>query len=139
MEMNKARMRAVRALIYLAAHPPGEPVGTRDIAGYLGESVQNVNRILREFVKRGLLDSVKGRGGGFVYNKSADSLNILEVIEIADGHPVKRCCILGLTVCAAETACPIHCQWEQIREEERSFLKKQNINQLASSISTRQI
>ncbi len=131
MILSKTTEHALRGLIYIAAQRRGEPVLSRDIADYLGVPVQCITKIMRSLAKRGLLDSVKGRGGGFALIPPAESINILDVVEAIEGHPPFPHCILGLKVCADETACPLHSQWTDLRHQEMDLLRHQSIAEMA--------
>jgi Rrf2 family protein len=131
MVLSKATEQALRGLIYIAAQQRGEPVLSREIADYLGVPVQCITKIMRSLAKRGFLGSVKGRGGGFLLLPAAESLNIMDVVEAVEGHPLSPHCVLGLKVCADETACPLHRQWTDLRRQEVDWLRSQTICELA--------
>lgn len=133
MMFSKTTEYALRGLIYLAAQTPGEPVLSRDVAKYLGTPNQCVAKIFRILAKRGLLESVKGRGGGFMLIPGAEKFNILDVVEAVEGHSSPHC-ILGLKVCADETACPVHCQWAHLRLQEMDMLRKHTIGAMAHAL-----
>ena len=133
MMFSKSSECALRAMIYIAAQKPGTPVLSRDVAEYLGMPIQCMTKIMRGLAKRGLLESLKGRGGGFVLTRNADSLSILDVVEAVEGRLTPHC-LLGLKVCADETACPVHCQWAQLRGQEMEVLRHQSIGAMAQML-----
>ncbi len=126
---------ALRAMIYIAAQNPGVPVLSRDVAEYLGMPIQCITKIMRGLAKRGFLESMKGRGGGFVLTQSADHFSILDIVEAVEGR-LSPHCILGLKVCSEETACPVHCQWDQLRLQEMEVLRQQSIGAVAQRLFT---
>ena len=134
MLLSKTSEYALQALIYLAAQPPGESVLSRDISDYLHVPAQYLAKILQDLAKRGVLDSFKGRGGGFVMRPGAEQLNILEVVEIVEGQPFGQGCVLGLKACADETACPVHTQWKPLKAEVVGLLSKQTIGSMAEAV-----
>ncbi|MHB1266772.1 MAG: RrF2 family transcriptional regulator [Acidithiobacillus ferriphilus] len=99
MLLSKTSEYALRSLIFLAAQPSGKPVLSRDISDYIGGAAPCVTKVLRWLVKRGILDSVKGKGGGYMLRQGSESLNIIEVIEIVEGRPMEQRCVLGLNIC----------------------------------------
>jgi Rrf2 family iron-sulfur cluster assembly transcriptional regulator len=135
MILSKTSEYALRSLIYLAAQPSGRPVLSRDISAYIGGSVPCVTKVLRWLAKRGVLESVKGKGGGYVLRPGAESLNIIDVIEITEGRPMEQRCVLGLNICTKkETRCPVHSQWEAIRNNELGFLKGQTVGAISRAM-----
>ncbi|MGE4530654.1 MAG: Rrf2 family transcriptional regulator [Acidithiobacillus sp.] len=134
MLLSKTSEYALQALIYLAAQAPGEPVLSRDISDYLHVPAQYLAKILQDLAKRGVLDSFKGRGGGFVLRPGAEQMNILDIVEVVEGQPFGQGCVLGLKICADETACPVHYQWKPLKVEVVSLLSKQTIGSMAEAV-----
>ena len=134
MLLSKTSEYALQALIYLAAQPSGEPVLSRDISDYLRVPAQYLAKILQVLAKRGVLDSYKGRGGGFVLRPGAEQMNILEVVEIVEGAPFGQGCVLGLKACADETACPVHYAWKPLKAQVVELLGKQTIGSMAEAV-----
>ncbi|MBU2760621.1 RrF2 family transcriptional regulator [Acidithiobacillus sulfurivorans] len=134
MLLSKTSEYALQALIYLAAQPEGEPVLSRDISDYLRVPAQYLAKILQDLAKRGVLDSFKGRGGGFVLRPGADQMNILDIVEVVEGQPFGQGCVLGLKACADETACPVHYQWKPLKAEVVGLLGKQTIGSMAEAV-----
>ena len=127
MLLNGDTACAIRGMIYLAAQVPGELVRGCDIAEYLDIPLQTLTNVLRRLVKRGVLYSVKGRGGGFSMYPGAEQMSFLEIIEIVDGRLTRRGCVLKMNACAQMEMCHNHCQWGRITNHEMEFLKRQTI------------
>jgi Rrf2 family protein len=134
MLLSKTSEYALQALIYLAAQPSGQPVLSRDISDYLHVPAQYLAKILQDLAKRGVLDSFKGRGGGFVLRPGAGQMNILDIIEIVEGQAFGQGCVLGLKACADETACPVHTQWKPLKAEVIDLLGRQTIASMAEAV-----
>ncbi|WP_291525380.1 Rrf2 family transcriptional regulator [Acidithiobacillus sp.] len=134
MLLSKTSEYALQALIYLAALPPREPVLSRDISDYLRVPAQYLAKILQDLAKRGVLDSFKGRGGGFVLRPGAEQMNILDIVEVVEGQPFGQGCVLGLKTCADETACPVHTQWKPLKAEVVGLLGRQTIGSMAEAV-----
>jgi hypothetical protein len=56
---------AIRALAYMATLPPNERILARDLADATHVPRQFLGKILHRLTRHGLLESAKGRGGGF--------------------------------------------------------------------------
>lgn len=130
--LSKTTECALRGMIYIAAQKIGEPVLSRDVAQYLGMPIQCVTKIMRGLAKRGLLESMKGRGGGFMLRQGAEDLSILAIAEAVEGRLTPHC-LLGLKVCAEETACPVHCQWSSLHLQELEVMRHQTIGMMAQT------
>ena len=64
----------------------------------------------------------------------AESLNIADIIEIVEGRPMELRCMLGFNVCTKETVCPVHSQWEAIRNNEIGFLREQTVGAISNAM-----
>ena len=125
---------AIRGMIYLAAQIPGELVRGCDIAEYLDIPLQTLTNVLRRLVKRGVLYSAKGRGGGFSIYPGAEQMSLLEIIEIIDDRLTRRGCVLKVNACAQIEMCHSHCQWGRLSNHEMEFLKRQTIGEMADML-----
>ena len=109
---------ALRALIHLALLEGERPVLVRDIAAAENVPKQFLSKILHTLRKRGLVESTKGPGGGFVLARPRQTICINEVIEAIDGPMrLEATCILGLEECSDTASCALHHAWKQFREE----------------------
>lgn len=63
-----------------------------------------VMKILKALNKEGLIDSLRGPKGGYIFHKSADKLTILDIVQAIDG-PV------AITVCSHDSE--IACEFEE--------------------------
>lgn len=134
MLLSKTSEYALQALIYLAAQPAGEPVLSRDISDFLRVPAQYLAKILQDLAKRGVLDSFKGRGGGFILRPGAEQMNILDIVEVVEGQPFGQGCVLGLKACADETACPMHYHWKPLKTDVMGLLAQQTIGSMAEAV-----
>jgi len=49
--------------------------------------------------KAGLVNSVRGPGGGFSLDKNPEEINLKDIYEIIDGPLLQQVCMLGHTKC----------------------------------------
>ncbi len=134
MLLSRTSEYALQALIYLASRPPGEAVLNREVAGHLGVPAPYLGKILKEFVKRGLVVSHKGRKGGYAIHPSALKVSIRAVVEMTEGQGAFEGCLLGLKVCAAETACPVHHTWSPLKAGLLELLSRHTIGSMAEAV-----
>ncbi|MDK2972781.1 MAG: Rrf2 family transcriptional regulator, nitric oxide-sensitive transcriptional repressor [Candidatus Sumerlaeota bacterium] len=97
---------ALRAAVYLAQHYDAPQTtaqiaeGTRVPQGYL-------SKILQAMVRRDLVTSQRGLGGGFVLIREPREVTVLEVLASVDAAPERiRKCPLGLE--GHTKLCPVH-------------------------------
>lgn len=103
---------ALMALGHLAAAPREEPVLISEIAEKEGIPRKFLELILRELKQHGILDSRKGRGGGYLLRQEPETVTLAQVIRIVDG-PIAPVPCLSQTAyrrckeCKDETTCSV--------------------------------
>lgn len=123
---------SIRAMTFLAAYcPPGEVRQVKVIAEELGLSQPTVAKVMHELVRRGLVVSNKGRGGGFLLGLDPSSLRLLEIVEKIDGTRQFDRCILGNHDNSDADHCPLDERWKPIRDQIVAFLSNITLKDLA--------
>ena len=114
MLLSQACKYGLRAMVRLAAN--GEaPALSRDIAHALQIPEHFLAKILQDLSRNRLLESFKGRGGGFRLARAPGTIKLLEVVEAIEGPQFGQSCLLGLPRCSDEAPCPLHYQWSDLR------------------------
>ncbi len=106
---------AIRALAHMATLDTGERVLARDLAAATSIPRQFLGKILHRLARLGLLNSAKGRGGGFRFNKDPTELSVADVVAAVEGGDLSKVCVLGLDECNDSQPCPMHDQWVSFR------------------------
>lgn len=130
---------ALRALIHLAMVGGPHPVLVRDIAAAENVPKQFLSKILHTLRTRGLVESTKGPGGGFLLTRDRKTIRVSEVIEALDGPTqFDRSCILGLEECSDNAPCALHDAWKQFREEYVKKLTSLTLDDLVKTLERKQ-
>ncbi len=87
---------ALRAMLMLAAQPPEELLMVSEIADARKVPRKFLEQILLDLKMKGLLQSRRGKSGGYRLAKPADRITFGEIIRITDGP-------LALIACASLT------------------------------------
>jgi Rrf2 family protein len=136
MVLSRTSQYAIQALIYIATQAPGEPVLNRDIAERLNVPAAYLAKILQNLCKHGLLDSFRGRLGGFCLRDGMNKSSLMSVLQLTEGPDFTKNCILGLKECSDETACPMHFKWKPVKEKIISMLNMMTLDELAKAVLT---
>ncbi len=72
---------ALYSTLEFAANP-GRPVTAAEIAAKYGVSLHHLSKVLADLARAGLLDSVRGVGGGYRFAGNPKRLTLLDVIEL---------------------------------------------------------
>ena len=139
MLLSRSCEYALQALLYIAAQPDGQYVLTREIAEQRGLAYHFLSKVLQSLVKSRLLESQKGRGGGFALAKPANEITLLEVIHAIEGPDFLDGCVLGLPRCDASKPCPVHDQWAGAKEKIHNMFADQTVAQLLDVARQREV
>jgi Rrf2 family protein len=128
---------ALRAVLYLAARPPEELVSIRKVAKKLKIPVHFLAKIFQDLSKKQLLGSRKGPKGGFRLRLPAKDITLFHIVEAIDGVSFMEDCIMGFPACSGKNPCPMHTQWESLRDRLYQTLVNKSIERLAKDIQVK--
>jgi len=74
----------LRILIYLALLPAGRRASIDEISEAYGVSRNNVNKIVHHLGKEGVIDTKRGKGGGFCLKLPPDQINLGEMVVMLE-------------------------------------------------------
>jgi Rrf2 family transcriptional regulator, cysteine metabolism repressor len=81
---------ATRALVYLAAEGSGRNVAVREIAAEEAIPEKYLEMIIGELRAGGVLESVKGKYGGFRLSRLPDEIRLTDLFEILEASSINR-------------------------------------------------
>ena len=81
MKMHKASLFALYAVLELASDPERQ-LSTTDIADTYGISTHHLAKVLRTLVRSGMVQAVRGAGGGYRFTGVVNRTTLLDVIEL---------------------------------------------------------
>lgn len=81
MKIQKASMFALYAVLELARDPERQ-LSTTDIADKYNISTHHLAKVLRTLVRSGLVQAVRGAGGGYRFTGVINRTTLLDVIEL---------------------------------------------------------
>ena len=134
MIFSRTSQYAIQALIYLGTQPYGRPVLNREIAQKLGVPPAYLAKVLQVLCREHLLDSSRGRHGGFRLCDGAEKASLLDLMRLIEGSRVDRECLLGHKECGDATACPMHRKWKPVKQEILRFLGHVTVTELAKAV-----
>lgn len=112
---------AVTALLDLALNEGTGPVSLPDIAERQGISLSYLEQLFSRLRRAGLVDSSRGRGGGYRLGLAANQLSIAKIVDALDeGIDTTRC--RGKSDCHAGKTCLSHHLWMDLSGHIHDFL-----------------
>lgn len=137
MVYSRSTQYAIRAMAHLATLSAGEFVRTRDIARSTGVPLPFLSKITQALSRRGLVESLRGRGGGISLTRPPRQITLEDIVLAVDGIEVADTCVLGLPACSDDTPCPVHHVWKKLRGEIRQSLHERTLEDLAHSLESK--
>ena len=114
---SKETEYALKALVYIQVKNNGElRPGIAEIAHEIGAPHFFTAKILQRLVKQGFVESIKGKGGGFYFDKNKPNVTLKDLVSSIEGDKSFIGCGFGLKQCDENNPCPLHHQFSSIRE-----------------------
>jgi Rrf2 family protein len=93
-------------------------------------------KILQTLSKHNLIQSMKGRGGGFFFNESQQQISLFDVINVMEGDNLFTQCGFGLKTCDDDHPCPLHEEYKKLIDGFYQILSTQTIEEVAEKVRT---
>lgn len=81
MKLNKASMFALMAVLELASDPERQ-LSTAEIASKYNISPHHLAKVMRDLVHEGLVQAVRGVGGGYRFSGNVQRTTLLDIIQL---------------------------------------------------------
>ena len=133
--LSKKTKYGIKALTYLAKRKENCPVQISEIAGHENISVKFLERILLELRKAGVLDSKKGKGGGYFLARSPKDIPMTDIIRTLEG-PIAMVPCVSLNFykkcddCKSEEVCAVNKLMIQVRDSSLQVFKNTSLQDL---------
>jgi Rrf2 family protein len=124
---------AVRATAYISEHSDDGAVSAHDIAHALGVPQNYLGKVLGTLARAGILESMRGMGGGFRLAQAADRTTLAMVIAPFDSIGSHPQCLLRDVACRRDHPCIAHAGWVDIADRLRSYFLQTTISDLLHS------
>lgn len=123
---------AIRALTHMAA-TPAEIASALEIAKAEDVPLPVLSKVLQELVRKGLLESRRGPGGGFRLSRRPELVTLRDIVAAIDGLDHFMDCVAGLKVCSEEAPCPLHNSWRGMRNQILASLEITTLAQMSQA------
>ena len=120
---------AVTAMIDLALRDEGGPVTLAAISERQGISLSYLEQLFGKLRRHGLVDSVRGPGGGYNLARAADSVSVADVILAVD-EPIDATQCGGRENCLDDRRCMTHELWAGLNAHIFAFLRSVTLAEL---------
>ena len=120
----------VRAMYEIARAGSVGPVTIRQISERQNVSVSYLEQILNTLRKSGIIQSVKGPGGGYVLAREPEKISIGEILRELEGPVAITSCLDPSEGCIRVDSCVTHLLWKSLGENIEQFLNSMSLKDL---------
>ena len=122
---------ALRVMIDLAEHQSGEFISLKGIARRQEISEKYLESIIRMLVKARVLESLRGKGGGYKLRKAPDQYTVGSVLRLTEESLAPVSCLEeGALVCPRMTKCRTLPLWQGLDKVIHDYLESVTIADL---------
>jgi Rrf2 family iron-sulfur cluster assembly transcriptional regulator len=138
MKLTTKGRYAVTAMLDLALHYDQGAVTLADIARRQGISLSYLEQLFAKLRRNGLVDSIRGPGGGYNLAMHPSKISVAEIIlAINENIDARRCG--GGKNCDSDERCLTHYLWEDLSERIHEFLRGITLWDLVSRPSVQEV
>lgn len=136
--LSKKAKYGLTALIHLARNQNKGPVLISVLASEGRIPKKFLELILLELKNEGILQSKKGKGGGYSLARPAELIRIGHVVRVMDGPLAPIACVSETAYekcveCTDEKTCPIRVVMKQVRDAIANILDSTTLSELIKS------
>jgi Rrf2 family protein len=137
---NKETEYALRGLVYIKLQNlKNRRPGTAEIAKEIEAPPFYTAKILQRIVRVGLLESLKGKGGGFFFDENKPDLPLVKLITATEGDKSFSGCGFGLKHCNENNPCPLHEKYAPIRNSINKLVSEETVQSLAEKVYKKEL
>ncbi len=138
MKLSTKGRYAVTAMMDLAIHEQDEPVTLADISQCQGISLSYLEQLFAKLRRAGLVEGVRGPGGGYRLARPSSQISVAQVITAVDENvDVKNC--KGREDCQDGERCLTHQLWDELSRKLYEFLDGITLADFANRPEVREV
>lgn len=131
MKLTSKGRYAVTAMLDVTIHASHGPVSLADISERQGISLSYLEQLFSKLRKYGLVNSIRGPGGGYRLGRCSAEIAVADVI-LAVNESVDATKCQGKGNCQGGEQCLTHSLWEGLSERIEEFLKNITLAELVA-------
>jgi Rrf2 family protein len=137
--LSKKAKYALKALLFLTREEGKGPILISIIARQEGIPKKFLEQILLELRKQGILQSQKGKGGGYFLGRPSDEIMMGQVVRIIDGPLAPLPCVSQTAYrkckeCHDEQTCGIRMVMKEVRDSTAKILDGSSLAEVVKNV-----
>lgn len=131
MKLAKESRYAIEGLQVLARKRFGSTIQVRKIAATAVVPANFIARIFQELNRANILASARGVVRGYALAHKSNALTLKEIFLAVEGGDVFDRCVFWTDRCADSSPCPMHFQWQRVRQNIPKVMEQTTLADLA--------
>jgi Rrf2 family protein len=128
MKITSQTRYGLQAMVYLARNK-GKVLTLKEIAKAQGAPLAYLEKILSKLEKSKLLESRKGKSGGYIFSKDPKKISVKEIFEASDKKLALISCLGGAS-CSKQNCCRTKVVWAKLQKNMQETLENTKLSQL---------
>jgi Rrf2 family iron-sulfur cluster assembly transcriptional regulator len=137
MRLSTKAQYAVRAMVSLSLNAGDAPMALKHISARENISLTYLEQLFVKLRRGGIVNSVRGPGGGYVLARSADLIKVDQIIDSVEESLVPVACMDDDGSCSCVDQCVTHAVWHGLGEKIRQFLTAITLEELTHDAQSR--
>lgn len=121
---------ALSIMLDLAAHDDGSYISLKDISERQEISMKYLEAIISKLSKGGLVDSARGKSGGYKLNRKVEEYSVGEILVLTEKTLAPVACVDCAKQCQKEGSCLTRPMWNELNEVIMNFLNSKTLADL---------
>lgn len=113
LRISKLTDYAIMVMVALSERR-GEVISTQALAETTHLEAPTVSKVLKLLARAGLVESFRGKHGGYSVDRPAGSISVAEVIAAIEGPIAMTECSIERGLCSQESVCNLRGNWQRI-------------------------
>ncbi|MHB0977646.1 MAG: RrF2 family transcriptional regulator [Candidatus Aquicultorales bacterium] len=131
MQLTRRAEYAIRTALDLAVQPQGKLILSKEIAARQDIPSTFMVHVVGDLVRAGIISATRGSGGGLALSRSADEINLRQIVEGSEGPIALNKCLMGHEACDRRLSCVVSRVWERAQAGMIKVLEETTLGDLA--------
>lgn len=131
MQLSNTSKYAIRILAYMATKKDSQLMNATELAEMLYIPYKFLTKIMTDLVKVGLVESIRGREGGYKLKKRTSDIMVGDILDVFNDSIKDEQCILGIGFCNGMCKCALHDQWMEPKFLLQKMFRESSLEDIA--------
>jgi len=130
-QLSNTSQYAIRILSYMANQQDSKLINATQLSEVLQIPYKFLTKIMTDLVKANLIESIRGRDGGYILTEQSFNTKIDDILELFNDSIKDEQCILGIGFCDGSNKCALHDQWVEPKSLMQKMFRESSLRDIA--------